>query len=349
MLVGLFVIFAILIFLAFFEEYLGRYKWMAYILVGIVLVVYAGARPIGFDRDSPNYEMMFMNPDAKESVISVEPSFLWISKICSLLVQDVRPVLVMYAILGVTLKLYAIKRYTPLFFLPLVIYFGNFYYLHELTQIRAGIASAFFLLAVPFMADKKKLAALGLILLACLFHYSALSLLPLLFLDNSPMGRVKKIIVALVVPLCFVLYFLGLDMLTTVPIPYVTDKVEAYKAMSEYGPVEKNSILNPFPLMKMAVLLYFLYFSDTIAKYVPYIHILVKILACSLFVYFAFSSITIVSTRISELYGIIEIVAYPCIVFTIKPRFVGKLLVCIIAIIEMVFNSIVWDFFDFDV
>lgn len=349
MLVGLFVIFALLIFLAFFEEYLGKYKWMAYILVGIVLILYSSLRPIGFDRDSPNYEMMFMNPDAKESVISVEPSFLWISKICSYLVQDVRPVIVIYALLGVILKMCAIKKYTPLFFLPLVIYFGNFYYLHELTQIRAGIASAFFLLSVPYIAQGKRFIALLLMLTACLFHYSALSLLPLLLLNNNPLGRKMKIAVAMIVPMCFVLYFLGLDLLTSVPIPYVTDKVEAYKALSEYGPVEKNSILNPFPLMKMVVLLYFLYFSETISKYVPYIHILIKILACSLFVYFAFSSITIFSTRISELYGIIEIVAYPCIVFTIRPKFVGKLLVCIMAIIEMVFNCIVWDFFDFNV
>lgn len=349
MLIGLFAIFATLIFLAFFEEYLGKYKWMAYILVGIVLVMYASLRPIGFDRDSLNYEIVFMNPDAKESITNVEPSYLWISKFFMLIAQDVRPVLVLYAILGVTLKLYAIRKYTPLFFLPLVIYFGNFYYLHELTQIRAGIASAIFLLAIPYLAEKRKFIAFAIIMLACLFHYSSLSLLPLLLLNNNPLRRKTKFVIAMIVPLCFVFYILGLDMLTTVNIPYVTDKVETYKALTEYGPMEKNSILNPFALIKIAVLLYFLYFSDTIAKYVPYIHLLIKILACSLFVYFAFSSITIISTRISELYGIIEIVTYPCIIFTIRPRFVGKILVCLIAIIEMFFNTIMWDFFDFNV
>lgn len=349
MLEGLFAIFAILVFLAFFEEYLGRYKWFAYLLLGVVLIMYAGFRPVGFDRDSPNYEEMFMHPDSRESLISVEPLFLWICKIGSSIMYDVRIVLVIFAIIGVTVKMYAIKRLTPLFFLPLVIYFGNFYYLHEITQIRAGVAAAVFLLSVSFLAKGKRLHAFLLIVLACMFHYSALSLLPLLLLNNKPMGKRTKIVLAAIVPACFVLYFLNLDLLTTVPIPYVTDKVESYKLASEFGKVDRNSILNPFPLIKMAVFLYFLYFADTIAKYVPSIHILIKILGCSLLVYFAFSSVAIFSMRVSELYGIVELVTYPCIVYTIRPKFVGKLLVCIIAIIEMVFNTIFWNFFDFTI
>ena len=349
MLIGLFIIFFVLIVLSFAEDYLGKYKWFAYLLVGIILILYAGIRPVGFDRDSPNYEAMFMHPDSKESAISVEPFFLWICKVCSLIMQDVRIILVIFAVIGVTLKMYAIKKITPLFFLPLVIYFGNFYYLHEITQIRAGIAAGFFLFSVPYIAQGKKMLGFLLILAACMFHYSALALLPVLFLNNKPIGKYKKIVLSTIVPMCFVLYFLDLDLLTTVPIPYVTDKVEAYKMVSEYGNVEKNSILNPFPLIKMAVFLYFLYFSNTIEKYVPSIHLLIKILACSLLVYFAFSSITIISTRISELYGIVELVAYPCIIYTIRPKFVGKVLVCLIAVIEMVFNTIFWDFFDFNV
>ena len=63
MLVGLLAIFAVLIFLSFVEDYLGKYKWFAFLTIGVVLMVYAGVRPVGFDRDSPNYETMFMHPD----------------------------------------------------------------------------------------------------------------------------------------------------------------------------------------------------------------------------------------------------------------------------------------------
>ena len=189
MLVGLLAIFAMLIFLSFVEDYLGKYKWFAFLTIGVVLMVYAGVRPVGFDRDSPNYETMFMHPDSRSSEISVEPFFLFICNVCSLLMQDVRIILVLFAIVGVTLKMYAIKKLTPMFFLPLVIYFGNFYFLHEITQIRAGVAAAIFLISVYCMSEGRKLVAFGVIAVACMFHYSALSLFPLLFLDPLRLGR----------------------------------------------------------------------------------------------------------------------------------------------------------------
>ena len=180
MLTGLFVIFSILIVFSFTEDYLGKYKWLIFIIIGLTLILYAGFRPVGFDRDSPNYEAFFMHPDSKESAISVEPTFLWICNFGAIILQDVRIVLLIFAIIGVTIKLLAIKKSSPILFLPLVIYFGNFYYLHELTQIRAGIAAAFFLLALPYPAEGKKALALILVLLACSFHYSAFVLLPFL-------------------------------------------------------------------------------------------------------------------------------------------------------------------------
>ena len=342
----LLIVFVMLLLLAFFEEYLGKYKWAAYIVIGIIMILCAGLRPVGFDRDSKNYESFFLHPDSGLSEISVEPLFLALCKILYFFYPDVQLLLFFFACFGVIIKFWAIRKITPLFFLPLVIYFSNFFLLHEVTQIRAGIVSGLFLLSLPQMAEGKKILPFCLIAFGALFHFSALSLLPLLFLNNNEIHPKLKIIWACVVPLCFVLYALDLDLLTTVPLPYVTDKVETYKTMSEFGNVDKESILNPFPLMKMAVFLYFLYFSKTIESYVPSINLLIKILGCSLIVYFAFSSVKIISTRISELYGVVEIVAYPCILFTIKPRVAGMVLVCLIGLIEIYFNVFQWGFFD---
>ena len=343
----LLIVFVMLLLLAFFEEYLGKYKWAAYIVIGIIMILCAGLRPVGFDRDSKNYESFFLHPDSGLSEISVEPLFLALCKILYFFYPDVQLLLFFFACFGVIIKFWAIRKITPLFFLPLVIYFSNFFLLHEVTQIRAGIVSGLFLLSVPYLCDGKKIIPLCLVLLGALFHYSSLALLPLLFLNNNPIQPKFKMVWACIVPICFILYALDLDLLTTVPIPYVTDKVESYKMMSEFGNVNKESILNPFPLMKMTVFLFFLYFSNTIEAYVPSINLIIKILGCSLLVYFAFSSVKIVSTRISELYGIVEIVAYPCIFFTIQPRIFGKVIVCIMGLIEIYFNVFQWGFFDF--
>ncbi len=339
---------SIILILLFAEEYLGKYKWAAYILLGLAFVLYAGLRPIGFDRDSENYENLFMHPDSNISDISVEPSFLFLSRLLYIVYPDVHILFILYALLGISLKFFAIRRLTPLFFLPILIYTGNFFLLHDITQIRVGIASALFLLAVKPLSEGRRLHALAYLVVAVIFHYSALALFPLLILNNNPFGQVDKILWALIIPVCFMLFFMGTDVLTTFQIPYITDKVEAYRALSE-NKLERESILNPFPLIKMAVFLYFLYFADIIKDEVPSIYLLVKILGCSLIAYFAFSSIKIVSMRISELYGIVELVAYPCIVFTIRPAIIGKCLVCIIAFIELYFQLIQWEILDFSV
>lgn len=349
MLFGLIVIFAVILFLAFAEESLGKHKWALLLLVGILLIVCAAARPIGFDRDSPNYENFYMHPDNGLSEISVEPSFLMICKACSMFSQDVRLVFILFAFLGVALKLYAIQKFRFMLFFPVLIYFSNFFMLHELTQIRVGVASALFLIAIPHLANGKRLVAFLILLLSCVFHYSALALLPFLFFDNSPLSRWKKIVLCGIIPVCYVMYMLDLDLLTTIPIPYVTDKVESYKMAAEFGLVDKAPLLNPLQLIKMAVFVWLLFFEDTISYYLSSIHILIKMLACSLFVYFAFSSITIVSMRISELYGVIEMIVYPCIIYTIRPQFIGKMAVVIIALLEIFTNTVLWEYFDFDV
>lgn len=343
----LLIISAILIFV-YVEDFLGKYKWLAYTLIGICLIMYAGFRPIGFDRDSSNYEALFMHPDDRVSAISVEPFFLIICKILYFVSPDAQILLLFFAILGITMKFFAIKRLTPLFFLPLIIYVGNFYILHDLTQIRAGIASGCFLLSIKPLSEDKKLKAFIYILSGALFHYSAFALLPLLLLNNKLISRHMKFVLACIVPICFALYILDLDLLTTIPIPYITSKVETYKALSEYS-LDKESILNPFPLIKMAVFLYLLYFSETVKLYIPSIYIIIKILGCSLVAYFVFSSVKIVSMRISELYGVVELIAYSSIVYTIKPLCVARFVVCIIAFIEIYFNLVQWKILDFTV
>ena len=113
-----------------------------------------------------------------EETPTVEPTFTLISS----LVKAVCPwpvlLFVIYASIGVTCKIFAIKRLTSLLFLSLVIYISNVYLLHDMTQIRAGVASGIFLLAIRPLAEHKIFRYTALILLAALFHYSSLLLLP---------------------------------------------------------------------------------------------------------------------------------------------------------------------------
>lgn len=174
--------------------------YFIYGLTGFLMVLAAGLRDGNTVSDYKTYLNMFQYP---EEASTVEPTFTLIGS----LVKAVCPwpvlLFVIYASIGVTCKILAIKRLTSLLFLSLVIYISNVYLLHDMTQIRAGVASGIFLLAIRPLAEHKIFRYTALILLASLFHYSALLLLPLVVLKNRPIASKSKYLWWSIVPLGF--------------------------------------------------------------------------------------------------------------------------------------------------
>ena len=65
-------------------------------------------------------------------------------------------------------------------------------------------------------------------------------------------------------------------------------------------------------------------------------------------IYCIFSSVKVIGTRLSELYAIAEIVAYPCIIYTIRPKFVGEIMVFFMSCVYLYFNLFQWQLFNFE-
>ena len=346
MLIVLLVILFAISFLIFAEDYLGKYKWPLFIVLGLILALYAGVRPVGFDRDSETYEYVFLHPNNSEYT---EPTYLLLSSLLYMIWQDVHIVFFVFGFISITLKFLAIKDLTPLLFASICIYMMNFFALHDLTQIRAGVAASFFLFSIKPLFEGRKLYAFILILIGITFHVSALVYLPVIFLGNKPFNRIWKCCLYCIAPLCIILYLLNINILLSINIPFISEKLELYQIANEFGDLEKARLLSPFPLIKMFFFLYLTYFADTIKYYVPAIFLIIKMLGVSILTYFAFASFPILSMRISELFGIVEIVAFPCIIFTIKPKYVGQSIVFVVFVIEIVYNLAINNILSFDV
>ncbi len=113
------------------------------------------------------------------------------------------------------------------------IYKFSYFVLHELTQIRAGVVSALFLLAVYHIAKKEKRKALLLIIVGSFFHYSSLALLPTLMFGNKDFNRKENIMIALLIPLSYLIYFGGISMLLNTDIPLIGNKLAIYQQAME--------------------------------------------------------------------------------------------------------------------
>ncbi|RED19602.1 EpsG-like putative glucosyltransferase [Flavobacterium cutihirudinis] len=289
---------------------------------GVLLIFTAALREIGVDRDSVLYEEMFFNYDTS----MVEPSFQLLSEfIQAHLDSNITYLFFLYAFFGVLTKLLAIKQLTKLWFLSLLIYLSNFYIIQELTTIRAGVASGFLMLCLKPIHDRDWKKFLLFVSIAVFFHYSALVILPLWFLGSKP----RKQWLLLSIPLGYLVYFSGINLVGVIPIPGVQEKLEMYKQLQELGD-EKATAINVFNLLFLAriVIFYFLLWKyDLIASNNKYFTLLIKIYCLGLVVFLIFSTMPVVAFRINELFSVTEIILIPLLFYGFTPRIFSKFII----------------------
>lgn len=335
------------VFLSFSEDYLGKDNKYVYIGLCVLLIFIAGFRPVGLDPDSESYEEIFNNIDSSRTETLVEYSFILISESLKTIIDNIHIVFFFYAFIAISLKFVAIRQLSEFYYLPIVIYLGNYFILHDYTQVRISVASGFMLLAIRPIANGKKLQAMVFLLCALFFHYSSLILFLLLFFNNKPLTRRWKIILISIVPVGILLFLAHADLITFIPIPFIQNKLEIYRTLSEYGIFEEVSLKSPFLWLRTAILLYVLYFYDTIKEHCPYLPVLLKTMGLSLFFFFAFSSIPVLSGRVYELFGIVELILFPTIYYTMKPSYIAKSIVCMIGCVEFIFSIFIWKLLNF--
>ena len=102
--------------LAMIEERLRKYNLAVYITLGIVLILFAGLREIGFDKDSENYEIYFYHYDDPGMELTVEYSFRFLSRIFYSLFGDVRSIFLYAYISAISISCTTSLRYAPLWF-----------------------------------------------------------------------------------------------------------------------------------------------------------------------------------------------------------------------------------------
>lgn len=330
-------IYVIVTILALIERYCGKYRDVIYITIGIVLILTAGLREVGIDPDSINYENSFINYQSADALDNIEISYIFLSSVVHTFSNDVHFLFLIYALLGVSLKMYAIRKLSHSVFIPLLIYTSYYFTAHECMQIRTGVLSGLYLIMLYLLVEKKRLPALLLLLVGVLFHYSALLLLPFFFLSNKPLTMKKRIVWSSLIPLAYMIALSGFSVLFNMEgIPVVGEKLALYQQANEAGlSVNFINIFGPRELMAGMLFFYLMFFHDTICKYNKSFPLLIKIFAIGFFINIAFSFFPVVSQRTYMLYGTITLILYSNIYYTIRPRWASILVVSFISLIYL--------------
>lgn len=342
-------IFLILATLTILEEYLGKYSKYVYVAIGVVFVLYSGFREVGMDLDSENYQYKFFNQQT-DLLDTIELSYEILCDIMRPIFDDVHSIFLLYAMMGVGIKMFAVRRLTTLYFAPLLIYFGNYYILHDMTQIRAGVASAFLLLSLRPLAEGKRWHAFACYVAALVFHYSSVVMMPLLLLNNKPLTDRMRIILASAFPVSLVVYVLNIDFITLIPIPFMQEKMELYQAFKEMGVMgDKTNIINVVYLTRVLIFYFLLWFYEPVSQHNKYMPLMLKVMTLMVVALPMLSQMPVIAFRLSEMFGIVEIVLFCMLTYTVKQQYIAKAALIIIGLVSMYYNAFYNELLDFNV
>lgn len=324
------IIFFTVAFLGLFTTKRSKEDLYMYVFISIVLTIYAAFRPIGIDRDSEAYIGLFY------SNLPVEITFQFITYIANTFFSsESRFLFIIYALIGVGIKLKILKKISPLIILSLLVYLSNLFIQQELTAIRAGASATFILLSLSYLKDRKFLFFLFCVTTATIFHYSAFITILLWLLSPKRISKFYYFII----PIGFIMYILTsrFTVSSQLPILYFQNKIDSYMSSQEQGN-QKINVLNALLFIKCALYYFFLYNKKLLKDINIYFPLLIKMYGWSIFIFLSFSFIPVLSFRLSDLFSISEILLIPLIAMMFKNKFIGNSFVVTYSIVIFVYN-----------
>ena len=313
-----------------------------FILFFVLLFFIAGFRPVGLDRDSENYARAVQSfiITHNYNFITIEPSFYLIVNVSKFLFDDVvRGVFILYALLGVSLTLYAIKKNSSFPLLSLIVYSCFYFVLHGMTQIRAGVAGAIFLLAIPDIVNRNLKSFLIKTALATLFHYVAIIMLFIYLINSKHNKQLFYLFLPFIGILCAITNvgrFFLMSIINFLP-EFLSYKINIYLALHEMGIFTEINVFNLY-YSSLLIIYYFAIINTN--KFKKEIDVLqIKILGWMLFTFYSFYFLPVFAFRISEFLGLVLIFILPDLISIVREKYFISFVVFLYSIVAL-FNYI---------
>lgn len=243
----------------------------------------------------------------------------------------------LFALTSITIRLYGIATLAPFLWTSIAIYLYQIFILHDLIQIRAGIASAIILYSIKPLYLRKLWLYIVLTCIAILFHYSAIIMVPLWFVNPH---KIRRWIFYSLIPVCYCCAFLGFTLshlVQYIPIGFIQNGFAAYELTMSTKGIEINILSWP-QIVRCIIFIYLLTSYKLIQQHYQYTIILLKVYAIGLCSYIILSDIPTFANRISELLLVYEILCFPLIAYTVKPKRIGILITLSIGFIMLLIN-----------
>lgn len=292
-----------------------KVKYFVLLIFSISLILTAGLRTPGLDYQ--NYVDIYLGQTTK----SIEPAIDYISLALKSIFNHPISLFIVFAILGVGLKIIAITQLTRLWFLSIALYVSFYFLYHEMIQIRAGVVSGFLLLCIKPLYKKDYKTFLLFVFLGSLFHVSALTILPLWFLNGK---KHNSHLYVFIVVISYVLSLIGISVtnfVSYIPIEQIQVLYAGYIYSTSKGiHSQELNIFSVIQITRILISFLLLLYIEIISEKNKYAKLLIKIYILSVSSYVLFSDLPILAVRISQLLGVVEIILIPLAIYAFKSR-----------------------------
>lgn len=308
---------------SFLEHLYGTRIPVVGIAILLVLLPLAATRAGLTTADTDIYIRVFEEYEPVNGLFGGDfaPAFTalsWLAKSCRL---DVAGYFWIVAGFGVTLRLIGIHRSSHFFLASVLVYLSKYFLLHEFAQVRAGIASAIFLCAIPYLAARKPWRYLLSIMAAAAFHPSAFLYL-LVYPLGSQYRNNNRWLMWTVLGGGFV-YLLNFNGALFTMLAQIFPKIEVYIDLLAEGQYSEINLLNVEVIIRIAIWLVLYGASRELRGHFRYFDVLFRVWTLSLISYFAFSSVPVFAFRTSELFDVVSIPLLPALLVAFRIRLIG--------------------------
>lgn len=259
---------------------------------------------------------------------NMEPGDKLLIKTVHLFTDHYMFVFAAFAAIGVPMKVYATRKMTPFVFLSLAVYASGMMIAQDMVAMRSSLAAGFFLWAIYYKLKHNLRMFLILAFVAVSFHYSAVLVFPVWFLNTK---KDYRKIYGLLIPIAYAAIILGqgITMLfDSINIPLFQAIWYNYKYFEEE---DAYNVFNIIILFKVCFF-YLMYFKlDEIKEHYSSIVLLMKIYCISLFITILLYQSQAVAIRVGDFLRCVEILFVPSLLFAYGGKYRVKLhIICLI-------------------
>lgn len=344
-------------FLAFFEinnkDQPGRNSKLItlyfFIMMTISMIVFAGVRGINSGIDDHQYIDFFNQAspgmglfdfDQVKNDYRYESFFLYLAYLISSFTRNGYVFIFIIALISVSINAITYKKASNLILVSLSIYSAHLFINKDMNQIRFGLSSAFGMLSVLFLLERRWFYAIAFLILSSQSHstgYALLLFIPFIFFPRNKY-----------IPICMFLAAIPIGIIggKSLILDHVSlfsnlaDRVNSYEGTEFDTVIPVFSLGNIKNIVFICLYVYFVFDGKKVSNENRIAYGLIVFYAIGASVRVTFSDFSIIGGRVGNLFLQVEPIILSLIIYKIKNKYLGMLFLFGVVTYYLLYNTV---------